>query len=175
MKRTPSGYSLAELLVVVAIIGIVSLVTVPNFISLRRSSMLKTSTRNFAADIRAARQRAVTKHQRTKVSFDTGTTARGYRLFEWNPTTNAWDQIGADRVMEEGCYILSATNFPDRDVPPDATNDIVFKVDGAPLYDPTVFSGTVRVQTEWNLPTKAFDLEMSYAGALKVVPYPPIP
>ena len=168
MKRTQSGYSLAELLVVVAIIGIVSLVTVPNFISLRRSSMLKTSTRNFAADIRAARQRAVTKHQRTKVSFNTGTAARDYRLFEWNPTTNAWDQIGVPRVMEEGCYILSVTDLPDRDVPPDGTNDIVFKVDGAPLFDANKFKGDVIVKTDWKLDVTKYKLELMYAGSLKV-------
>ena len=168
MKRTQSGYSLAELLVVVAIIGIVSLVTVPNFISLRRSNMLKTSMRNFAGDIRAARQRAVTKHQRTKVSFETGTAARGYRIFEWNSTTSVWDQVGADRVMEEGCYILSATSFPDRDVPPDGTDDIVFKVDGAPLYDPNTPAGDVVVATEWNLPKKQYTMRLSFAGALTV-------
>lgn len=168
MNRKQSGYSLAELLVVVAIIGIVSLVTVPNFVSLRRSSMLKSSVRNLATDIRSARQRAVTKHQRTKVSFNTGTTARGYTVYDWNPATNAWVQVGTPRVMEEGCYILSATNFPDRDVPADGTNDIVFKVDGAPLYDPNITVGGVVVATEWNLPKKQYNMRITYAGALTV-------
>lgn len=168
MNRKQSGYSLAELLVVVAIIGIVSLVTVPNFISMRRSGMLKTSVRNFAADIRSARQRAVTKHQRTKVSFNTGTTARGYTVFEWNPTTNAWVQVGTPKVLEEGCYVLSATNFPDRDVPVDGTNDVIFNVSGAPIFDPNIFNGGLVVATEWNLPKKQYTLRISFAGALTV-------
>ena len=39
--RNQRGYSLAEVLTVVAIIGILSLVTVPNFISLYNSGRIK--------------------------------------------------------------------------------------------------------------------------------------
>jgi len=66
-------------IVVVAIIGIISLVSVPNFISMQRSGKLKASLREFTSDIRRMRQRAVTRHLRTTLSFTAGTATTGRR------------------------------------------------------------------------------------------------
>lgn len=71
-----SGYSLPEMLIVVAIIGIISLVTVPAFINLQKSNKIKTSAREFNTTLRAARQRAVTTNMQTKVGFETGNRAK---------------------------------------------------------------------------------------------------
>ena len=49
-SRSSRGYSLAELLTVDAIIGIVSLVTVPNFIQYYRSAKMKTSINRFSTN-----------------------------------------------------------------------------------------------------------------------------
>src|SRR5512132_2739828 len=107
MNRRESGYSLVEILVVVAIIGVISLVTVPNFIAMQHSGKLKTSLRSFVSDIRGARQRAVTRHVKTKVSFVTGTatTARQYTVAEFNQATSTWTQIGQAKNLEEACYV----------------------------------------------------------------------
>src|ERR1051325_8931295 len=63
------GYSLTELLTVIAIIAIASLVTIPQFITYQRNSLLKSSMRNFINDVRYARQLAVSKHDITRISF----------------------------------------------------------------------------------------------------------
>src|SRR5215212_5822059 len=63
------GYSITEMLTVVAIIGIVSLVLVPNFMSMYRSGKMKTATRNFISRARRIQQQAVTENRRTRICF----------------------------------------------------------------------------------------------------------
>ena len=169
MNRRQSGYSLIEILVVVAIIGIISLVTVPNFISLQRSAKIKSSMRNFVSDIRTMRQRAVTRHTPTKLSFTTGTatTARDYSLWEWDATATppAWTQIGPTKRLEEACYIVSKTNF--NDVDGDGTWDIVFKTDGTPLLAAGVFQATAVLKTDWNIPTTQYTITVVISGSVR--------
>ena len=57
---TQAGYSLTEMLTVIAIIGMLALVMVPNFISFYNSNKMKSSMRNFTTDLRSARQLAGT-------------------------------------------------------------------------------------------------------------------
>lgn len=91
MKSREHGYSIAEMLVVVAIIGLLSLVTVPAFMSFRNSNKMKTSVRLFTGDLRAARQRAITRAHQVLITY--ATTANGatpanyqrtYYLYEGN-------------------------------------------------------------------------------------------
>jgi prepilin-type N-terminal cleavage/methylation domain-containing protein len=70
-RRFLAGYSLPELLVVVAIIGMIVLVVVPNFTQFTRSNLMRSALRQFNSDIRAVRQRAVTQYVTTKISFCT--------------------------------------------------------------------------------------------------------
>ncbi|MHB0969309.1 MAG: pilus assembly FimT family protein [Thermoanaerobaculia bacterium] len=69
IDRSTRGYSLAELLVVVAMIGVISLVTVPQFMAMFRSAKLKSSLRQFTGDARASRARAVGKHKPVRLSL----------------------------------------------------------------------------------------------------------
>jgi prepilin-type N-terminal cleavage/methylation domain-containing protein len=166
MNRRESGYSLVEILVVVAMIGIISLVTVPNFIAMQHSSKLKSSLRSFVSDIRAARQRSVTRHVKTKISFVTGTatTARQYTLAEFDTATSTWTQIGPAKNLEESCYIVSSTGFTDIDS--DGTLDIVFKNDGALDLAGTTLPATAVLQTDWKIPTPQYTVTVRFSGAV---------
>ena len=167
MNRRESGYSLVELLVVVTIIGIISLVSIPNFISMQRAGKLKGSLREFTSDIRRARQRAVTRHLSTKISFKTGTalTARDYTIEEWNAASSTWRLVGPPKRLEETCYFSAQTNFPDRNA--DGTQDIVFKSDGTPLFDAGIFRGTALMNTDWKIPTPQYTITVELSGAVK--------
>ncbi|HSP13155.1 MAG TPA: prepilin-type N-terminal cleavage/methylation domain-containing protein [Thermoanaerobaculia bacterium] len=167
MNRRESGYSLVEILVVVAMIGIISLVTVPNFIAMQRSSKLKSSMRNFVGDVRGMRQRAVTKHHQTKISFVTGTaiTGRNYTIAEFDPVSSTWQQIGPAKRLDEACYVVSQTNLTDVDG--DGTIDLVFKPDGAPVLPPNIFEATTVLKTDWNLPTSQYTVTITFSGAVK--------
>ncbi len=107
-----AGYSLAEMLTVVAIIGILALVMVPNFMSFYQSNKMKSSMRNFTTDLRSTRQLAITQGKQAALSFKTGTNQRSYDLYlgdkPFNSTT--WTaQTGpgrnrATKVLENIAY-----------------------------------------------------------------------
>src|SRR2546423_10800404 len=81
-RKAQRGYSLPEMLVVMAIIGILSLIVVPNFMSFYRSTKLKSSMRQFTTDLRGARQRAVADNSITKLVFKTDVQGGGYTIYE---------------------------------------------------------------------------------------------
>ena len=169
MKQRQSGFSLVEMLVVVAIIGIVSLVTVPNFMALRRSNMMKNSMRGFMSDARGVRQRAVTRRQQTKLVFTNGsaTSGRQYTLWELDPTTSTWNQIGASKQFEELCYIATETSIPTPDS--GATYEIGFRNDGTAILPSGVYSGKVLLQTDFNIDNKQYTMCVQYNGNMKAL------
>ncbi|HEY8133899.1 MAG TPA: prepilin-type N-terminal cleavage/methylation domain-containing protein [Thermoanaerobaculia bacterium] len=79
--RSQAGYSLAEMLTVVAIIGVLALVMVPNFMSFYQSNKMKSSMRNFTTDLRSTRQLAITQGRQAALSFKTGSNERSYDMY----------------------------------------------------------------------------------------------
>lgn len=80
ISRSQGGYSLTEMLVVIAIIGMLALVMVPNFITFYQSNKMKTSMRNFTTDVRAVRQLAISQGRQTMLTFQA---APGSRTYNW--------------------------------------------------------------------------------------------
>lgn len=175
MRRTihaARGYSLAEALVVVAIIGVISLVSIPNFMAMQRSGKIKAGVRLLTSDLRAARQQAVTSYRPTMVSLGT-TAAEKYSWFvyDWNGT--AWVQrkegiLEPETGVDKRTVYFTAIGFPD--VEPagslDGRPDIIFESNGGirnPPADPTF-----KVQTDANIAKKEFLVSVSPAGSVKV-------
>jgi prepilin-type N-terminal cleavage/methylation domain-containing protein len=97
------GYSLVELLVVVAIIGALSLFTVPGFVNMYRASKLKTSLTKFANDCRGARQRAVARSSTVRIAY--APLGRAYYIQESTDEGATWTAIGlSPRMMEESVF-----------------------------------------------------------------------
>lgn len=103
------GYSIIELLIVVSIIGILMLVTVPNFMAMRKSSIVKGGMRQFTNDLRAARQRAVTASSLVRVAFKSG--SRMYYLLESTNEGTSWSLIGSQnpRYLPENVWLENST------------------------------------------------------------------
>ncbi|HEV3485817.1 MAG TPA: prepilin-type N-terminal cleavage/methylation domain-containing protein, partial [Vicinamibacterales bacterium] len=59
MKSARAGYSLVEILVVVAIVGIITLAGVPQLLKYSRSAAVRAAANQIVGDIRAVRQKAV--------------------------------------------------------------------------------------------------------------------
>lgn len=88
-KTKDSGFSFVELMVVMALIGALSAVAVPNFLRAMPEKRLKAAARNLYADMQRARLLAVKKHKKIPVKFVTSAIP-GYYYFDENDNKK-WD------------------------------------------------------------------------------------
>lgn len=168
------GYSLPEALVVIAIIGILTMVAVPAFITMYRSNQLKVSARQFAGDARWARQKAVTTGKPVKITFGAGANARNYNIYELDGAT--WSATAIrNGVLSEGTYISSTTFGDIDDAPADPTvpvdddddNDLVFKPDGT-AWNAVETTNRVVVASTYPIAKTSFDLVVRPSGNMTI-------
>src|SRR6478672_11286139 len=95
-SSSQDGYSLSEMIVVVAIVGLLTLVTVPAFMNFRNAAKMRASVSSFITDLRSARQRAITSAHQVIVTYDvtaSGATPpnyqRKYYFYEGNLPFNS--------------------------------------------------------------------------------------
>lgn len=183
--RNQKGYTLVEALVVVGIIGLVSVVTIPNFISLYRSNKIKGSARQFTQDLRTARQISVTEYMPMKISFNTGVGAGSYTLFQGDfdstePDGISWTVYNPNgvtpapwpRTMDDEVYFAS-TQF--KDTPDDANDakDIVFMNNGKILWTSdhvtttTAETQNIVIRTTMNVPRDEYEVTVTQAGRIR--------
>src|SRR5205823_7062553 len=93
-RRSSRGFSLAEMLVVVAIIGLLSLISIPAFINFRASNTFKSALNTFINDVRFTRQYCITHTVYVRINILTtgAATSRAYTVessadngANWNP------------------------------------------------------------------------------------------
>ena len=154
------GYSLVEALVVMAIIGVISVVTVPNFVAQYRSFRFKASLRQFTTDIRFARQEAVSKNQWSRLSFVPGSAA--YRILESNDAGSTWTTTAFQKTLGQQGFFHSSSTFTDVDSDADSSLDITFKNDGT--LDGA--AGTAVMRTSDDIPYNQFTVAISLVGKL---------
>lgn len=157
-NRASAGYSLSELLTVVAMIGVVSLVTLPAFLQLMPQYRIRSAATEAASAIRMIRQKAMTTRTPWKISFDaTGERYRYYMLTSANATMSvnanwiAMDQEAVRPDNQDDAWVRTAavdlrTNtavpFKDVDCPIDSQVDLIFLRDGRVADDPACGSAT---------------------------------
>jgi len=161
------GYSLVEILVVVAIIGIMSLVTVPAFMNYQRSNTIKAAMRSFTSDIRNCRQRAISRNSQVRLELDS---ANVYRFYE-KPNAGTWGALNSFsgsgpgqnlKTLDKG-VTFSANTFGDTDG--NSKNDIVFLPDGTVNLGNG--SGTITILSDWkNISQDQFLVTVSTTGKL---------
>jgi prepilin-type N-terminal cleavage/methylation domain-containing protein len=168
MRGSQAGYSLAEMLVVVAIIGIMSLVMIPNFVGIYQSNKMKATMRNFTSDLRGARAYSISQGRQTLVTFSPSTATakkRSYDIWIGDKFFNSqnWTRVTgpgstpykATKVLDEIAYFpaVSGTNQTFTDIldcssgtncvaGQDQLLDVMFFPDGhAQLPTGAVFNG----------------------------------
>lgn len=118
--RSEAGYSLAEMLTVVAIIGVLSLVMVPNFIGYYQSNKMKTSMRDLTTDLRTVRQLAITQGKQAALVYDTGNGQRSYNYYlgdkafgstTWRPQTGR-GALRPTRFLDDIAFFPNDTGSP---------------------------------------------------------------
>ena len=170
-RNTERGYTLTEMLTVVAILGIMSLVVVPNFIQYNRSIKLKTAMRRLANDLRAARQRAVAQNEMVMVSYKPATKPATYSLWESKDSGTNWTQIPNSAAKMDTPISFSdastAANQLTDAYQGDGLTDAVFKSDGTPLLPANVTTGQIIVKTSDNVSgVSSYTVSISSTGKI---------
>ena len=70
--RKNKGFSLIELIIVLAILGTVAAIAAPNFTRYRDNANLKEAARDISSDIQLYKQRAVAENVRYRITFNSG-------------------------------------------------------------------------------------------------------
>ncbi len=116
--RNDSGFTLAEVMVVIAIIGICSAIAVPNFIGWLPKHRLNSATNDLLGVMQSARLRALKDNANVVILFDPG--AGSYSVFLDNGAgANSGNGIkDGDESTIRGGYIpagvnIDATTFTD--------------------------------------------------------------
>ncbi len=181
-RRREAGYSLPEMLTVLAIVGALALVSIPAFINFYRSNKVKTAMRTFTSDLRGARALAIQKGHEVKLSFDIGTGKRTYNIYEapfaigviqnaqWTPLTGTGSNpIRPAKVLDNIVYFpadatANPQTFTDIDPTPDGLLDIVFFPDGHAQMPAGLTSAIVSIKTDYTVPKPIYQIQISPSG-----------
>lgn len=106
MKTRAAGYSIAEMLVVIAIVGLMTLAAVPAFMTFRNANKMRTSVTTFTTDLRGARQRAITSSHQVLMTYALTATGavpanyqRTYYFFDGNLPANSTTWTPVNRTV----------------------------------------------------------------------------
>lgn len=174
--RSQAGYSLTEMLVVVAMIGVLSLVAVPSFITMRNSNKVKTSVGNFVNDVRYIRALAISTGRQTKLGFSPGAGVRGYNLYQGDSVwgTSTWTALPHSRGAR---FLDDIVYFPTGGAssPQDFTNvdttsdlDVIFTPDGGVKMPPGLSTARITIQTDLSVPHPQYQISISPSGRVSI-------
>jgi prepilin-type N-terminal cleavage/methylation domain-containing protein len=184
--RRNAGYSLSEVLIVVAIIGVLSLITVPVFMNFQRAGIFKSAMRTVSTDLRSARANAIKTSSDIRVEFITGTegpTTKEYRAYSstdgvtWVAMSprRAFTSAGADgtgdmvKRLSGPVWMEGFSNLTD--IGTDGKPDIVFHPDGTANVAGVAANGYITLATNWtNIFTNRYNIYVTRSGQVKALP-----
>jgi Tfp pilus assembly protein FimT len=126
LNKDTRGVILAELVMVLAIVGILLTLAVPSFIKYLPGIRLKGDARDVASVLRLARMRAVAERAQYGVYFDEGETPPRFVLFQDVDEDEAFDDAADEIVFSQELY--RRTRYHEVNV---ADNVAVFRANGA--------------------------------------------
>jgi prepilin-type N-terminal cleavage/methylation domain-containing protein len=115
--RANGGFSLIEMLVVCALLGIMAAVATPSFITYQQNSNLKEAARDLASDINYWRQRAVAEQVRYRIIFNQATNSYTIQI-ESPANTGNYINLPANATKTpnsiSSSIIISNVNLPNQ-------------------------------------------------------------
>lgn len=190
MRRTNNaGYSLVELLTVIAIIGVLSLITVPAFMNFQRQNAIRSATRTVSSDFLAARAKAIREQFDVRISFKPSATekdeARIYSFFSSRDDGATWTPL--DLRMRGGTLVDGATGLTTRtlerpvwfseahdfqDLNNDGTIDVVFHPNGTvDLETDATPVGKLVLATNWDqIRSNRYNVWVKRSGVIRGLP-----
>jgi prepilin-type N-terminal cleavage/methylation domain-containing protein len=82
MRRRPNGFSLLEILAVIAIVGVLAIATAPAFANYRRNASMKAEVAELRGILRAVRSRAIMRGTHAGVKFTRAGNVWVYSLYD---------------------------------------------------------------------------------------------
>ena len=123
--RSGSGFSLVELLLVMAIVGIVAAITIPGFVQSTRGHRLRTAARTVVMAGRYARSMALIKQKEMAVVFDLGASTVSVEMITTPlPAGDPMDEWLMDTSLQGLSGNREATETDDEPADDDATNTV---------------------------------------------------
>lgn len=144
-KILQSGFSLIDMLAVIAIAGILAVIAIPAYDNFRPQLELNAAARSLVADLRSAQELAVARQVDYAVSFDA--ISNKYRLIESETDTAIKEKTLADQIK-----IISLAGL--------SNNRIIFNSAGA-----AVSGGAITLQNSSN---QQKTVEIKPSGYVKV-------
>jgi type IV fimbrial biogenesis protein FimT len=99
--RQEQGWSLTELLIVVAIIGIVTLLAGPSYQTVVARAQARSVTLEIASELRFARQLAMARRERLRVIFDREDRTITLRRMDAEGILHVYQYAGKGVIVEE--------------------------------------------------------------------------
>lgn len=162
--KNRAGFTLIEVLVVLAIIGIVSMIAIPGYLSWMPGIRLKTAARELYANLQKAKLRAIKEGRPIRVRFNNGA---GFYYFDLD-NNNAQD-TGELRInLADYADVAFGSGNATQNWNGTATTQatvITFNANG------TANSGSVYI-TNLNNPAECYAVTSQISGSLKLRRYP---
>ncbi len=152
------GFSLVEVLVIVAIVGLIAAIAIPNISVWLRSMKYKETAWDILSKSRLARQLAITRNREHRVEFDID--GRRYRVTQGNASSGStsWTQIRPWKSLDsqvnwatgqtcDGGADINVTFYPNGTA--DSATICIMDTDNTRKYRVviTARSGRVRIET----------------------------
>ena len=157
------GFSIFELLIVIAIMGLLAAVSVPWFAKLRRRSELRSAAMEISTTLVAARMKAVRKNVNASVVINTASVMDGsYEVRTIEPTPPV-------PVPNPGVPLVLSSRAI-RFVQTPGGGSITFDGNGRRVAPPAATPGTIVIEGPVGIgPTNQITIDTSVGGRVRIV------